>query len=167
MNLNVLNLLMWIILGIPLMLTYKTIDKSFWVGIDSDKHFYRFYRACIVLAFVSGISMVYWSSKYKLEDESESELVTLAITLLVGFSILWVPMFKQSQTNSIYRWATVLALIGAAAGALLLAHTVMKPFIYETEDSDLYSGWWNFPSIFLVFQTVIMDLLIWNFFYLN
>lgn len=171
---NLVNFLIWIILGIPLFFTYSTIDNSFWVGIDSTKHFYRFYIACIIFAFIAGTSMVAWSSMYELEDENESELVTLGIVLLVGFSILWVPMFKQSQTNRNYRWATVLALFGAAVGAMILAHTVLYPIIYDnpksdkySEDSNKYSSWWSFPALYLVFQTAIMDLIIWNYYYLN
>lgn len=164
---NLVNFLLWIILGIPLMLTYTTIDKSFWVGIDSKKHFYRFYVVCVIFAFIAGISMVAWSSKYELEDENESELVTVGIVLLVGFSILWVPMFKQSRLDSNYKYATVLALTGAFAGAAILAHTVLKPIIYDNEDSEKYSEWWAFPAVYLAFQTGIMDLIIWNSFYLK
>lgn len=163
---NLVNFLIWIILGIPLMLTYTTIDKSFWVGIDFKKHFYHFYIVCVIFAFIAGSSMVAWSSIYELEDEQESELVTIGIVLLVGFSILWVPMFKQSKLDSNYKYATILALSGAFAGAALLAHTVLKPIIYK-EESEKYSDWWAFPAVYLVFQTGIMDLIIWNYFYLK
>ena len=164
---NLVNFLSWIILGIPLMLTYTTIDMSFWVGIDSNKHFYRFYLTCIVFAFISGISMVTWSSKYELDDEDESDLVTIGIILLVGFSILWVPMFKQSKIDSNYKYATISALTGAFAGAAILAHTVLYPHVYDTEDSEKYSELWAIPAIFLVFQTGIMDFIVWNYFYLK
>jgi hypothetical protein len=162
------NLLAWILLGIPLLATYSTIDKSFWVGIEKNKNLYRFYLVYIILAFISGILMIVWSSKYELENEKESQLVTIGIIILVGFSIIWVPMFKESKNNLNYRWATILALLGATVGSCILAHTVLYPIVHnDSVDSYKYSKLWAIPVLFLVFQTGIMDLFVWNYYYLN
>jgi len=150
---NLINLLHWIILGIPLILTYITIDNSFWVNIDKNKRLYQFYIICIILAFISGIALLIWTSLYKTK---ENDLVIIGILMLIGFSIIWVPMFRY---NKIF---TVISLIGAAIGSMILAHTVLAPIIYKTND---YSVLWAIPALFLVFQTTIMDLIVWNTYY--
>lgn len=163
---NLVNLLTWIILGIPLMLTYTTVDKSFWVGIDSKKVMYTIYIMSIILASISGIATMVWSSQENIEDEKESELLTIGIIMLVGFSIGWVPMFQQSKINRNYKYATVLCLIGAAVGAVIIAHTAyIKLRDPEFEELNWEEGWGLVPAIYLVFQTGIMDLILWNIYY--
>lgn len=162
---EIVNLLTWILLGIPLMMTYSMIDNSFWVSINKNKSLYIIYLVCLVLAFISGILMVVWSTKYELSDKSEKNLLTIGIVILVGFSILWVPMFQQSKKDSKYKYFTVFALMGAAAGSMIIAHTVLKPVIYNKTKDLKYSVLWAIPALFLVFQTTIMDLIVWNLFY--
>lgn len=121
----------------------------------------------ITLAFLAGLYMVYYSvaeipKKRVVHHEYEPNgkyILYLSICLLIFGANLWpISLFHHTP-----KYVTILALVLTAIGAALLMDCVLNEHL---EDLDTLRIIAIVSTSILVFQTGIMDLLVWSFFFI-
>lgn len=152
-SLNVPNIVIIAIFGASLIVQYILLATGhFDLSRDqmwgySPKEFRLFSIFSITLAFLAGLYMAYY---YSFRVPSEPNVVQIiGLLLLVGVSNLWIiSMIFRSKVG------TQIVLILVALGALML-----------------YPGTDSIPAItgysILVFQTLIMDAIVWGYYNIN
>ena len=170
------SLFFFIFLGLPFVAQYfhlagnKNIHNKAWAY--SPSIFRKFSSLGITLAFISGLYMIYFTidqlPEYKIfgydYDTRGKYYVYLSLCLLLFSSNFWYLTMLYNLPSGY----TILSLIGTATVAILLMANI---FNAEKENNSneknvkLNIG--KAAAFFLMFQTLIMDLMIWGKYYLK
>ena len=157
---NKANLSIFLLFGLPLIAQYIWIStgKS---GISSDKlwghtpeEFRKFSYFSILISFLVGVYL-FWYMCFKWETCKNVEwLAMVGLTLMIAASNFWIPSINSVGDNSV---GNIITLTIVAIGALLLLISVTTDI-----QEDIYKKIAIFSSSWLLFQTVIMDAIVWN-----
>jgi len=167
-------LFLFVFLGIPLLIQYwfmymftgnKYNRDLYWGNMPMNVR--TFSGFTITLAFLAGLYMVYYSvaeipKKRVVHHEYEPNgkyILYLSICLLVFGANLW----PISLFHNMPKYVTILSLVLTAIGAALLMDCVLNEHL---EDLDTLRILAIVSTSILVFQTGIMDLLVWSFFFI-
>lgn len=150
-------LLIYIILGIPLIFSYlflamqpKHIIDKFWKYKSSSVR--NIYSISIFLCFVSGLYLLYYFTYYDLSkklifnhqyDSSGKYYFYVGFLLFIGLSLLWIPTINYPIINKII-------LLFVSLGSFLITISL----ICNNFDTLVIIA-----SIYLTFHTFILDFL--------
>lgn len=155
---NKANLSIFLLFGLPLIAQYIWIStgKS---GITKDKlwghtpeEFRKFSYFSILVSFLAGIYL-FWYMCFKWKTCKKVEwLAMVGLTLMIAASNFWIP--SMVANNSI---GSIITLVIVALGSLLLLISVTTNL-----EEDVYKKVAITASTWLLFQTGIMDAIVWN-----
>lgn len=155
---NKANLSIFLLFGLPLIAQYIWIStgKS---GISRDQlwghtpeEFRKFSYFSILVSFLVGVYL-FWYMCFKWETCKKVEwLAMVGLTMMIAASNFWIPSILAN--NSI---GNIITLTIVALGSLFLLISVTT----DTQE-DIYKKIAIFSSSWLLFQTGIMDAIVWN-----
>jgi hypothetical protein len=160
-----ISLAIYIALGIPLFYEYSLIPKEsqrYW-GENTPFFFKVISSIGVLLAFIAGTYSVYFAVveapkenvlNYEYEPRGKIEIY-IAIILLAGFQLLWVPGVRQG--GKLGKAMTTIGLLGTSAGSILL-FTIALINHPDNVISHVF-------FCILAVQCTIMDLLLWSLFF--
>ena len=174
MQYDLTPLFLFVFFGIPLLIQYwcmytagRTRNANLYWGYMPQK-VRDFSKFTIPLAFLAGLYMVYYSiaeipksSVVHHEYEPNGKYILyLSLCLLLFGANLWpISLFHNTP-----RLVSVLSLVITAVGAALLMDCVLNE---HTQSVDTLRILAIVSTSILVFQTGIMDLLVWSFYFLK
>lgn len=151
---DTLPLLIYTILGLPLMVQYYSLAKTenidkLWTNNYTNiyegpnkKLFINLHTISLILAFLSGLYLLYFLTYTNVK--LNKLIIYSGLLLFVGWSLLWVP--------TLYTEINKIILLGVGIGAFLLSIG-----LYDV------GGYPFIASLFLFFHTFFIDFLIWSF----
>ncbi len=165
------NLLIFVILGIPLLAQYASYfsmtdyDKnSLWTnnGTNLITNFPELkipYMIMMFLSFIAGFYIVYYlvfriqnKQIFGKDYNTSKYIIYTSILLLVGFSLLWMPSFY------LYSKATTsIILFTVSCSSIILLASLASFKIFEIEDIAAISA-----ASILLFQHFFLDFIIWS-----
>jgi hypothetical protein len=162
---NLITLFLWIILSIPLLASYgSVIERNNDVGVGMPLGLKQFYGLTIILTLISVLFLISWSTNLETTPEN-METIQLSIILIMSCSIAWGPLFNIGcGKNSLYRSMSILALIGVAVGVSVLLYTAYEEYSIDNNQTNL---WAVITNSFFLFQTFILDAIVWSIYFLN
>lgn len=147
-----LPLLIYTILGIPLLVQYYSLGSSesldkLWTNnftniYTTKKSFIDLHALSLLISLISGLYLLYFLTYTN--KKLNKLIIYSGLLLFIGWSLLWVP--------TLYTKINQIVLLGVAIGAFLLTIGT-----YEV------GGYALMASSFLFFHTFFLDFLIWSF----
>jgi hypothetical protein len=167
-------LCIYITLGLPLLISYSFIGylnkneyENLWTNngtnILVNKNVRSFNIFTIFLASLAGLYLLYYFTTKNIEDIKISTMsidvkyiIFIGLLILLGFSLLWLPSFYLMSSK-----ITSSVLFMVSVGSMLLVGSVC----YILSKNKLVSNYDILSAIavfMLLFQTFVMDFLIWS-----
>lgn len=157
---NTANLSIVVLFGLPLIAQYIWLATGK-TGLSKDsmwgytpQTFRDISIFTIIISFIAGIYASYYLIfKYGEKDNKFVWMSMVGLTLLVASSNFWIPSMIADN-----RIGSVLTLTVAAIGSLV----TLTSIILDSNDFDTYKIAAVVSGAILVFQTTIMDAIVWN-----
>jgi hypothetical protein len=184
MSVEITNLLIFVILGIPLLLQYLSVClmpdiNDLWSNTNNNNNTKNiikekpgleiFYKITMTLSFLAGFYLVYYlvakiqnKEIFGNYDQVGKYVIYGSLLTLVGFSLLWLPCFYLSE-----KWVTSIVLFIVSVSSLVLFVSLLTADNRSSASGskaakDVYDNVAIGCAFMLLFQHFIMDFCIWS-----
>ena len=158
-KMNKANLSIFLLFGLPLIAQYIWLATGT-TGLSKDEMwgyspelFRKISIGTIILSFIAGLYLFYYLTWRYCETDKYTWLAMVGLTILIGASNFWVPSMRSKS-----KIGSILTLSIAAIGSLF----VLSSVIMDCSPMDAQKIVGIVSATVLVFQTTIMDAIVWN-----
>ncbi len=175
-NNNYVPLILYSILGLPLLVMYGLIIPKDFPVLWSNNYFNNIkqrtkiiYMISMIISTISALYVLWYLTKNLNEfQETNKYLVIASLTIILGFSLLWLPSFYFNNQK-----LTKLILFIISISALVLFGTILRESDLRESDlreSDLRGSKKPYEenciiigtSFYLFFHLFFFDFLLWT-----
>lgn len=154
MDVNIL--IIYILLGLPLLIQYYNIEKSNKLLTNNGsnllkkyKNMKNIYLCSILISAIAGLYLLnYFMNEIEYKNEEYHSMIYASLIILIGYSLLWIP--------TLYTKINKFVLFCVSIGPLLMIITLILNGLDRDIDKIAL-----FMSIYLFFHTFFLDFLVW------